>query len=304
MDEVATSVKSGRMRAAFSHAHTPSKSVALMRRSVKKPNPTLKRQLRVSSATDNLLERSIVRNQRRQMVNKRGRVLDKYQKSPHIDHFAKTAGSTFTSSATTADQHNRGQLRQIATIRETVNQHQHVTPTLDIFERAIERASVIEQPPLKLPRKKRRQIAVRWTATAVLVLILAVGLSHNMTSFKLQMASAKAGFTPSVPKVMPSGYSLSQLAYTQGDIGLSFRNPSNGATYNIIQKASNWNDSALRTSFLNPSFPEYQTEYADGLKVYFFGNHNATWVDNGIWYTIESNGVLSVNQLLQMATST
>lgn len=291
-----------RPKAAFSRAHAPSPSIALMRKSVKKPDPSLKRQLKVYGAADGLHARSLVQASPTTLSSGRYRNGNTYKKSPHINHFSKRPINHQAEQLTLV---KPSEAHAAIPLRPQPSPVQADIPKpADIFERAIEKASTFEQPPLKLSKKKRKALAIRWSTSAALVLVIFVGITHNMTSFKLQMASAKAGFTATIPRALPAGYSLSQLAYTRGNIGLSYRSNDGSSSYDIVQRSTSWTDHTLQTSFLDPSYPTYHTETAKGLTLHFFGNHNATWVNNGIWYTIESNGTLSEHQLIDMATST
>ena len=46
-----------------------------------------------------------------------------------------------------------------------------------------------------------------------------------------------------------------------------------------------------------------QTIDTAGRTVYIYGNDNASWVDNGIWYQVTSNGDLSNTDVLNIASS-
>jgi hypothetical protein len=40
-----------------------------------------------------------------------------------------------------------------------------------------------------------------------------------------------------------------------------------------------------------------------GLTIYMYDGSHATWVNQGVWYTIEGDSLLDTEQLLRIATS-
>lgn len=117
------------------------------------------------------------------------------------------------------------------------------------------------------------------------------------------MASAKAGFSASLPQYRPAGYNMSQLDYGDGVIAAQFRDKDNGSRYTITQKPSSWDSATLRDSFVAPADARYRTVEAAGRTVYFYGEHNATWINGGVWYQVQTDGSLSDSQMVELATS-
>jgi hypothetical protein len=173
----------------------------------------------------------------------------------------------------------------------------------DIFEKALREVQSHLEPPPKITSKKRRRLASTWTLTALALLVVGITISQNVSNIRLEVASSTAGFTSSLPKELPSGYTMSKLNYSKGLIATYFRSNTNSQSYAIIQRLSDWNNQSLQKNYLASANPTYQTEQASGLKVYIYGNHNASWLNNGIWYVVKTNGTLSDNELVKIASS-
>lgn len=175
--------------------------------------------------------------------------------------------------------------------------------TADVLEQALQSATSHQQKPLKKPRQhhsRRLRVSV---GTAVVLLVAGVVGSQQLPNLRLHMASAKAGFSASLPAYQPAGYSLGQLSYSQGVVASRFNSNSDDRAYTLLQKKSTWDSQALRDNFVAPADKNYQTVESAGRIIYLYGEHNAAWVNGGIWYQIQSNGSLSNQQLVKLASS-
>ena len=47
----------------------------------------------------------------------------------------------------------------------------------------------------------------------------------------------------------------------------------------------------------------YQTINTNHKTVYIYNGHDATWVNNGIWYVIQDNNSLSYHQIINIVNS-
>jgi hypothetical protein len=117
------------------------------------------------------------------------------------------------------------------------------------------------------------------------------------------MASAKAGFSVSRPGYLPAGYSLADLKYAQGAAALSFHSNSDDRRYTLSQHTSSWDSQALAGTFVSRQDPSYQTVQSGGRTIFVYGNGNATWVSDGVWYVLQSDGSLSRQDLISLAAS-
>lgn len=172
-----------------------------------------------------------------------------------------------------------------------------------ILQRALERANSHEQPRRKAPKKKSRR-----TLAIVSVLAFAVLAGAGLfavsqpDTVRLALISAKAGFRATSPGQQLAGYSLSQASYGEGTVALQYGN-SDGKGYTIIQKRSDLGSNGLNQQFASADPDSYTTVNAGGKEVYLYGDQKATWVQDGIWYVIQSNGSLNDQQLVDLASS-
>jgi hypothetical protein len=71
----------------------------------------------------------------------------------------------------------------------------------------------------------------------------------------------------------------------------------------LTQTASNWDSQALKENFVATVGKDYQVVQSAGRTIYTYGDNNATWVNGGIWYKIDSAGSLTSVELVDLATS-
>ncbi len=319
-------------RPAASHAHhKPSDSQTLMRRGVQKPNPALKRRVKAQGATDTMADRSlpsITAKHSVQSVNeKRLQRAKRITQSQSVRHFSESVWTAPTNPANSLQaavrQRTAGPYRGIpqqpmggvvpAPARSsgmpkkpssTINTRSRAEATSELLERALEQANSHQVPPPKVKRRGPGKRSMGFGAAIVLaVAVTGVIVSQNLSSIRLQMVSAKAGFSAALPSHQPAGYSMGPLAYSNGVVSAKFQSNSGNRHYTIIQKRSSWDSQTLRDSFVVYADTHYQTIQAGGQTVYLYGKDDATWVSNGIWYIVQGNGSLSSHQLVELATS-
>ena len=162
----------------------------------------------------------------------------------------------------------------------------------------------------KAPKKKRSfkpQWSRRFTIiTAIFgVLIIGAYLTYvNIPSISVSFAAAQAGINATYPQYKPDGYRLKQpVTYSEGTVTLQFKSNSDESEYAIVQTESSWDSSAVLENIVKKAAGDnYITTQESGLTLYSYGD-NATWVNGGILYTIQSNAPLSGEQIRHIATS-
>ena len=180
-------------------------------------------------------------------------------------------------------------------------------PSYDIFERALAAAESHKQPrvPLKHKTKKTHRVR-RFTSVAasmVAVLLIAGFVAYQNVAFiQLRLASSHAGINATLPAWQPSGFQVGALTSGPGSVTVSYKSKS-GQQFTIAQSSSNWDSSTLLSEYVYPHNETYDTVSAAGSTIYTYGNNDATWVNNGIWYKLTSNGSLSTSQIVNIATS-
>lgn len=180
--------------------------------------------------------------------------------------------------------------------------------TPDIFEQALARAnSHIEKPVARRHTKHRRVLGSRVLSygAASLAVVLLVGFFawQQKAALTMRYAASKAGVAATLPGYKPAGFAAGKFAYSPGLVAVNFSNTETGSTFALIERSSGWDSQALLDSFVATKSRSYQTIDAAGRTIYTYGNNNATWVDNGVWYQINSQGSLNTNQLVQLALS-
>ena len=176
----------------------------------------------------------------------------------------------------------------------------------DIFEHALARAKSHEQTfdnKNSPQRKKSSRLSSLVTATMGLLLIAGILAYFNAPALSMRMASNRAGFSAKLPGYSPAGYTFGDLSFGPGNVTVSYQAEDESRKFDITQKVSGWDSQALLTNFVSSANKAYQTYERAGRTIYLYGENTATWVDSGIWYTVNGNSSLDKNQLLELAGS-
>jgi len=153
--------------------------------------------------------------------------------------------------------------------------------TTDLLERAIQRAESHRQSHPRTKRRISRKIS-NLTASALAVVLLAGFFAYqNAASIAIHQATGKVGFAASLPGYKPSGFSLGRAVYSTGYFQVNFHSNSDQRSFAIVERPSVINNQPFSID----------------------GQHNASWIRNGIAYEVQANGSLSDEQLQQLANS-
>jgi hypothetical protein len=126
---------------------------------------------------------------------------------------------------------------------------------------------------------------------------------QNAPKLSIQSASGRAGVTASLPGYVPSSYHLAATATTPGLVTLRFTSPSAADALTVQQHRTTWDSKSLLDQFVASKSPEYTAVEGQGLTIYLYGQNQATWVNHGVWYSIEGATRLSREQILKVAYS-
>lgn len=175
----------------------------------------------------------------------------------------------------------------------------------DIFEQALADAKSHEQTYTQIiAPPKKRGLWLRLVGGSLVALLMVGALAyHSSPDLSLRLASYKSGLHAKMPSAEPSGFSFGYLSYEPGNVVVNYLSPSDSRQFNIKQKASSWDSQALLSNFVSSANSAYKTYQRAGRTVYLMNNNTATWVDSGVWYTVDGNSSLSSTQLLDVATS-
>lgn len=143
-------------------------------------------------------------------------------------------------------------------------------------------------------------------ATSASALLLVGYITYiNIPNMALRVASSRAGFAAHLPGYQPAGFSFSgPVAYQPGEITVSYGSHDSDRAYRITQKESNW-DSQTLLDHIEPQAELYPATYQEsGLTVYVYDGKVATWVNAGVWYTVDNDTAqLTTEQMLKIAAS-
>lgn len=177
----------------------------------------------------------------------------------------------------------------------------HHTPRhTDLFEAAIANAKSHEQPNHK-PRKTRNKL-VNVTASLAALVVIAGFIGYlNMSKIEMRVASVRAGFSAQLPGYSPTGYALDGGIKAQhGVVAATYR--SGSSAYTLQQQTSDWDSQTLYDNVVAMSSEKQQTVSSKGRTVYVYGNR-AAWVNGGVLYSMQTNGDISNQEILSIATS-
>ena len=288
-------------------AHRPVPARTLMRHAVKKPASGHK--LRARGPADSLTAQPMgqviiskpIRSLDQQRLQKSARVA----KSQLINHFSTVTASDFAPAAQPTV------VAPIVTATRPVSRQPHSqaaksTTTAELLERALQHATSHQQeasPKSRRQHKRTKHHLKIGAALAAPLILLLLRASQNLTGIRLQLAAARIGFSTKLPDYQPPGFSQGALNYSPGVVAAQFHSNSDSRAYTVTQKRSAWDDSTLREQFLAPTDAQYVTTEVAGRTIYLYGQRNATWLNDGIWYVVQSNGALNDRQLIRIATS-
>ena len=290
---------------------TASKSRTLMRHTVSKPKPSLKRKTKVNAEANVSAARPAFRPMAKlshpSIDTKRQQHAKQVPQSTLISRFGAPAA---ISPAPTIHHTPKPAMHKSISPIHSLQSSVPTTPSasLDIFERALQRANSHQAPtfkPLKKPRRHKpvgkRIVGIGAGALAVVVLAGFIAF-QNQASLTMRYASNKAGFGALLPAYSPDGYKAGKFLYSPGVVGVKFTDKT-GDSYNLVQQQTAWDSSSLLNEFVATSSQTYDIIQSAGQTIYTYGDNNATWVDGGVWYRVVSNGSLTSTDIINIAQS-
>lgn len=162
---------------------------------------------------------------------------------------------------------------------------------------------------IKLHKRIANSLHIKISILAIiLACIVIVGLAgilayRSVPSIAMKVADSQAGFPGILPSNIPAGYSFKgPIKYSKNIITIEYKSDTNNI-FTVTQKPTNWTSESLEANFLSNPGSDPITFHSQGLTVYIYGSSDATWVDKGVWYIVNSNGTLSSDQILALAGS-
>jgi hypothetical protein len=298
--------------------HAPKKSQTLMRSTVRRPEPSIRRKTKVTSHTHALVAQPEIRIVKKlshpKIDPKRVQRSSTVPQSELIHRFAAPAALPVAAPKPQLAL-NMAAVRPVyasTPAAHAVSAPMDGASSMDVFERALQRANSHVDEPISKPRKggtKRRKSGLGKRAlsmsTAALALLVLFGFIafQNQANLTVRYASNKAGFSASLPAYKPAGYSVGKFTYSPGQVGVQYKNNASGQSFSVVQKQSGWDSQALRDDYVATNAQTYKTIESAGRTIYTYGNNSATWVNGGVWYQVSSAGSLTTEELVNLATS-
>lgn len=175
-----------------------------------------------------------------------------------------------------------------------------------------ENATAHLQPKLKKPRLNHRvarklRITPRTlnvvTACFALVLIAGFIAYQNVPYVAVKLAATRAGVNASMPSYQPAGFGLTgHIQYQPGQVSYAYKAHTDDRNFTVTQAKSAWNSDALVENYV-AKYQPYITREDKGKTIYIYDGSNATWVSGGVWYRIEGNSSLNMDQIVGLASS-
>jgi hypothetical protein len=210
-------------------------------------------------------------------------------------------------------QHRVPAKTQASTAPAVINHPRQTVAQADPFQAALEQSLSHEQPKTKKAKLHHRVARKLHVSPKIVSLasftLVAMAISgflayQNLPELAMRVAATRAGLSAHLPSYQPSGYSMAgPIQYKPGEVTVNYKSASDTRAFNVVQKNSSWNSEALLENFVTTTNSPYQTFQSNGRTIYIYGGNKATWVDGGIWYSIDGQTNLNSDQLLRIAAS-
>jgi hypothetical protein len=170
------------------------------------------------------------------------------------------------------------------------------------------KASKLKKEGLHKRLAKRLKVnprVVTISAAVLAVVFLGSFLAYqNVPSVAMRVAANRAGFSGHLPSNTPAGFAFKgPIQYAKDNIVLKFQSNSDTRKFVIVQKPTDWTSESLLANYVLTTKSRYQTYHDKGLTVFIYNDGSATWVDKGVWYSLNGEGSLSADQILAIAGS-
>lgn len=294
----------------------PQKSKTLMRTAVKKPVAPAKIHAKAPAATTSV--KKSIEHKAFIAPAKPGRVIraTSIPKSNFISKFGAAAASIKTEALAVKPEpvHHKPEAQtHTVSVPAVINHPQQTVAQADPFQAALEQSLSHEQPRAKKSKlhhrvAKKLHVSPKIVSLASFTLV-ALAISgflayQNLPELAMRVAATRAGLSAHLPSYQPSGYSMAgPIQYQPGQVTVNYKSASDARAFNVVQKNSSWNSETLLENFVASTNTPYQTFQSNGRTIYIYGGNKATWVDGGIWYSIDGQSNLNSDQLLRIAES-
>lgn len=178
---------------------------------------------------------------------------------------------------------------------------QRTAKSENIFETALQSATSHKTTHTVVAKRRLGRLSI----AGLSVLILAVFFTYqNAPRIALHRAQSTIGFEASIPGYHPAGFSrVGPVQYQKGMVVINFQSNSDDRQYTITQAATALDNSKLADTYLKSNGKQFETTSVAGKTIYIYENSRATWINQGVWYTIDGNAHLGKDQLTNIIAS-
>ena len=292
-------------QANHTRAHGTQNSKTLMRTSVKRPDPSLRKQLATKGALQHAVPSLIVPKQSAVQVDE-GRLARAIEtpRSPHIARHASHAHVPIMPIVAPQLTPLAVQPVPVKPEGEEPSSPPAPQPTnkpIDIFEHALMNASHyvdVQAHHARFRLQTRRHLASMGAGALALLVIAGFASYQNTPGLQFKVASLHAGVTTHMPNLKAAGFAFNGVKSDGGKLTVGF----SGVTgnYQLTQTRTNLSS----TDMINTvgatdasGTPDYQITQSGKTTIYRLSNTSATWVQNGTWYTVSGSNYLTDSQL-------
>lgn len=173
-------------------------------------------------------------------------------------------------------------------------------PTSPALQYALDNTAKVPSP--ELPQNRQLpSLASAAAAVAAVAIIGGLVWMQNSPKLAFRTAASQAGVQASLPTYVPSSYrQIGPAQASPGQLVLSFQSNNKDGELKIIQRRTAWDTNSLRENYVGRQSDDYTAVQGQGLTIYLFGDR-ASWVNHGVWYTVEGASKLSREQVLKVA---
>lgn len=177
-------------------------------------------------------------------------------------------------------------------------------PQPSLSEMAAQLSSPAEEKVLSEKPSLRKPASVVAAGLVVAIMGGYIWMS-NYNNLSIRTASQRAGIVASLPQYTPAGYKLNgPISYGTGFVSFNLKNSKDSnKSIAVIQRKSEWDSASLLELYVSPKTKDYVAVDSQGIKIYLYGNGQATWVNKGLQYVVQANSGLNRDQIVKMASS-
>jgi hypothetical protein len=286
-------------------AHPVQDSSTLMRKAVKRPNPSLHKQLHPTSALQH--DKLSLITPKQSVANVDEARLARAQTTPRSPQVTRHGEQA-------AAQSLQPNIMPLAVQPVPDKPEGEVSPNPpapkpdnkpdNIFDHALANAShfVDMQAHTKQYKKQvRRHVTSMLAGTLALAVMAGLAAYQNTPGLQFKIASVQAGVSTKMPNLKAANFAFDGVKAADGKLTVGFSGAS--GDYQLTQQHTNLsgNDVIKNVGATDATgAPNYTTVHAGSTTIYRLSNTNATWVSDGTWYTVTGSNLTNA-QLQSLA---